>query len=218
VIYLTGVSNPTIRAWASTRTDVGLMAQPRSAVLGHAADYSAGYAFDNGAFGAFLRGTPFDVPAWERQLAKLPDGLCRFVVVPDVVGNHDGTRASWDLHAGTVHTTGRPAAFVLQNGCTDLSQVPNNADAVFIGGDDTYKLGADAARVGWQARGHGLWVHMGRVNSASRFCRALAMGCDSADGTFLRFGPVQQQIDRVTAWLNTGRDSGGQLDLTERVA
>lgn len=218
MIYLTGVSNPTIRVWASTRTDVGLMAQPRSSVLGHVGDYPAGFAFDNGAFGAFLRGTAFDVAAWQRQVAKLPDGLCRFVVVPDVVGDHDGTRGAWDLHAPAVHATRRPTAFVLQNGCTDLSQVPNDADAVFIGGDDTYKLGPDAARVCWQARRHGLWVHMGRVNSAARFCRALAMGCDSADGTFLRFGPSQHQIDRVTVWLGAGKCKGGQLDLTEQVA
>lgn len=40
---------------------------------------------------------------------------------------------------------------------------------------------------------------MGRVNSERRYRYALAIGCDSADGTYLTFGPDQNLPD-VLAW------------------
>jgi len=214
MIYLTGVSNDTIREAAATLPWLGLMAQPRSAVLDHVPDYLPGYAADNGAFGAWIRQQPFDAAPWLRMLDRLP-GSPLFVVVPDVVGDHAASLTSWDLWAPEVIARQYRPAFVLQNGCTDLGQVPPEADVVFIGGDDAYKLGPDAARVCWQARNAGLWVHMGRVNSSRRIRRAVSMGCDSADGTFLRFGPPAYQLDRLARWMHDARELGGQLDLTE---
>jgi hypothetical protein len=217
VIYLSGVHSEAIAAYAANEPALGLMAQPRSATVQHAGMYRH-HAYDNGAFGAWLRGEPFDVPGWCRQLQRLAaqgtSGLL-FAAAPDVVGDHASTLAAWDEHIHAVLAAGLPPAFVLQNGCVDLEQVPLAARAVFVGGDDTYKLGPDAARVCWQARAAGLWVHMGRVNSERRWLRALAMGCDSADGTFLRFGPPAHQLRRLQVWLDAGRDSGGQLDLLD---
>jgi hypothetical protein len=41
---------------------------------------------------------------------------------------------------------------------------------------------------------------MGRVNSERRYRYAYAIGCDTADGTFLTFGP-DTNIRRLRAWL-----------------
>ncbi len=215
MIYLSGIHSKVIAEHAATDRRLGLMMQPKSATVQHQNLYPW-QAFDNGAFGAYVQGKDFDAATWQRQLIRVrpgPDFL--FAVVPDVVGDHAGTVQSWQQHAGTVLDAGLPAAFVLQNGCTDIGQVPAGASAIFIGGDDTYKLGPDAARVTWQARNAGLWTHMGRCNSAVRFRRALAMGCDSVDGTFLRFGNHARQLDRVLAWFAAGRDLGGQLHVTD---
>lgn len=43
-------------------------------------------------------------------------------------------------------------------------------------------------------------MHMGRVNSERRLRYADAIGCDSADGTYLAFGPDVNLPD-VLAWL-----------------
>ena len=214
-IYLTGVTNAAIRDYAATEPALGIMVQPRSRLLGQVAAYRH-HAADNGVFGAYQRGVPFDATAWLRFLDKLPAGGL-FAVVPDVVANHQATRAAWPDYARHVIDRGHRPAFAIQNGCTDLAQVPDDAAAVFIGGDDAYKLGHQAARVAWQARRAGLWVHMGRVNSTRRWLRALAMGCDSADGTFLRFGSAAEMIPRLAQWLAVGRSVGGQLSLLDHL-
>lgn len=215
MIYLSGVHSATIAEAARIDHRLGLMMQPRSATIQHARHY-AHAAFDNGAFGFWQRKQPFDVAGWQRQLARVERDRLLFAVVPDVVGDHEATAAAWDQHVHPVLEQGLPPAFVLQNGCTDLDQVPLAARAVFIGGDDTYKLGSDAARVCWQARAAGLWVHMGRANSGKRLRRALAMGCDSADGTFLRFGPHTTQLARIAVWQADLDRSGAPLDLLDQ--
>jgi hypothetical protein len=42
---------------------------------------------------------------------------------------------------------------------------------------------------------------MGRVNSFRRLRYAQAIGCDSADGTYIAFGP-NQNLPNVLAWLD----------------
>lgn len=213
--YLTGVaSNPVIRAHASLREDIGVMLQPRSNLFRHARDFPGGFAYDNGAFGAWVRGAPFDARTWRRGMERVPEGPL-FAVVPDVVSDHEATRASWETYAPEVIGNGFRAAFVLQNGCTSLAQVPDDAGAVFIGGDDDYKVSRQTASITWAAREAGLWVHMGRVNTLSRWLRALAMGCHSADGTFLRFGRVDHMLARLDSWLDAGKARGAQLDALD---
>lgn len=56
-------------------------------------------------------------------------------------------------------------------------------DCLFIGGSTEYKLGSHAEALVREAKNRGLWVHMGRVNSQSRFAYARAIGCDSVDGS-----------------------------------
>ncbi|GGP80795.1 hypothetical protein [Streptomyces melanogenes] len=52
-----------------------------------------------------------------------------------------------------------------------------------------------------EARELGLAVDMGRVNSRRWLRLAQAIGCTSADGTYLAFGP-DTNLPRLLAWMN----------------
>jgi hypothetical protein len=71
-----------------------------------------------------------------------------------------------------------------------------------LGGTTTWKLSTAAARLTAQARRHGLWVHMGRINSRRRLRHAAAIGCHSADGTYLAYGP-DKNLPKLLGWLTT---------------
>ncbi len=219
MIYLTGAAGSGLRAELARRpprTDLGLLLAPRPSLFSAVDDFPVGYAYDNGAFGAFRRGEPFDAACWRRGLARL-DRRALFVTVPDAVGDHAGTLAAWRTYLPEVVAAGQPPAFALQNGCESFADVPPEAAAVFIGGDDAFKLSETAARICWSAREAGLWVHMGRASSKKRLLRALAMGVDSADGTLLRFGAPAAMLDRLDVMLAATRREGAQLDLMDRI-
>lgn len=54
---------------------------------------------------------------------------------------------------------------------------------------------------------------MGRVNSLKRLRHAKAIGCDSADGTFIGFHPVENTY-RVIRWLDEVNAGALSLPLT----
>lgn len=64
-----------------------------------------------------------------------------------------------------------------------------------------WKLGAACAELVAEAKAAGKWVHMGRVNSWKRFAYAGSIGCDSADGTYVKFGP-SVNAPKVLGWLD----------------
>src|SRR6516225_10366818 len=80
-------------------------------------------------------------------------------------------------------------AFVAQNGQERLPVPWDEFSVLFIGGDDEWKLGEPERDLAAEARLRGKRIHMGRVNSLKRMRYARAIGCDSADGTFIRYGP-----------------------------
>jgi hypothetical protein len=103
-----------------------------------------------------------------------------------------------------------PAALVAQDGI-DASSIDWDAfDVLFIGGSDQFKLGAEAAAIVATAKAHGKWVHFGRVSSQKRFDIAVAFGCDSADGTYIGFGPAKN-TPNVLRWLATTEPATFQL-------
>lgn len=156
------------------------MMQPAT---GYSPSYLAGWSWaaDNGCFAA-----KWDASRWQAWLAERHDDRCLFAVVPDVVADADATGARWAEWSGVVKGYGYRAAYVLQDGETSW---PHDADALFIGGSTAWKLSSHAERIVRRAKSAGLWVHMGRVNSLRRLRIAESWGCDSADGTFLAFGP-----------------------------
>lgn len=149
------------------------------------------WAADNGTVRIGPDG-PYTDPEWDADdwfgwlAAQDRDAL--FAVVPDVVGDWLGTQRRWGEYARAVRQLGFRTAYVLQDGAPDF---PFEADAVFVGGSDAFKLSDDARRLVAKANALGKWTHLGRVNTLRRLRIATSpeWACDSVDGTFLAFGP-----------------------------
>jgi hypothetical protein len=197
MIYLTGASNAGTRALAPDYP-VGVMAQPGNGYLRQVQAYRW-WAADNGCF---AQGERFRFEAFYRWLAAGEEHYehCLFAVVPDVVYDADATTALFERYGPQMRELPYPLAYVLQNGITVASVPWQRLDVVFIGGDTAWKLGPVAAEIAAEAHHRGKWVHMGRVNSFARLDRARRMLCDSADGTFVKYGGAQN-VERLRGWL-----------------
>lgn len=152
---------------------------------------------DNGCFG---KGYPGD-DAWFAWLGTLPAERVTFAVAPDVVGDADATLARSLPWLPKIRALGMPVAFVAQNGLTVDTAPWDEFDVLFIGGSTDWKLGHEARQLVAAAKARGKHVHMGRVNSRKRIQYADAIGCDSADGTYLVFGP-DQNLPKLLGWLD----------------
>jgi hypothetical protein len=167
---------------------------------------------DNGAFS-----NRWDEGKWWAYLvrhAKDAD-TCLFATAPDVVGDAKATLERSAPWYARIRELGYPVALVAQDGLEDLVTPWDDIDALFIGGTTDWKLGPHARRLAAEAKARGKWVHCGRVNSKRRFdyCAtpvALGgMGCDSADGTFLTYGP-DKNLPQLLHWI---ADSAATLPL-----
>lgn len=138
---------------------------------------------------------------------------CLFAVAPDVVGDAFATTIRFRQWGQRIRALGYRVAYVAQDGLEGLRgrtegggltfPVPwDSFDCLFIGGTTEWKLGAAARDIVAEAKQRGKWVHMGRVNSEKRYRYAMAIGCDSADGTFLTFGP-DVNLPKLIAWTRT---------------
>lgn len=74
-------------------------------------------------------------------------------------------------------------------------------DVLFLAGSTQWKLGPIAERLAREAKARGKNVHMGRVNSRMRLGIAEWFGCDTADGTYLAYGP-DKNLPRLLRWLD----------------
>lgn len=108
-----------------------------------------------------------------------------WVAAPDVVGNAIETAKLFKMWEPIIRMYGLQVALVLQNGQESIGWGTHekNFDAIFIGGDNEFKLGKYARHCVRRAKEMGKWVHMGRVNSLKRIDYAREIGCDSVDGT-----------------------------------
>lgn len=136
----------------------------------------------------------------EGQVDRYGAESCRFAVAPDAPFNAAATLDESLPWMAKIRNLGIPAAFAAQNDC-DLYGLPwDEMDVLFLAGDTAWKIGPVAHRLTIEAKERGKWVHMGRVNSLRRLQIAEWFGCDSADGTFLKFGP-DINLGRLAAWL-----------------
>lgn len=157
---------------------------------------------DNGCFGG-----RWSHDTWFRWVLGLPRTV-RFVVAPDVFDPtggpcHDATLERWHHYGPLLDRHGFTPAFVAQVGTTP-DNFPDDAPVAFLGGTTEWKLGPTATAITAQCNRDGRWVHMGRVNSRRRVRAARAMGCDSADGTFLTYGP-DVNLPRLLSWMEDQR-------------
>lgn len=197
-MYLSGAINGTVLA--NPRSDLGIMIQPG---MGNNVAPLAFWDFgaDNGCF---ARGDKFDPDAWLRWLESLRPFAKNmlFAVAPDVMQNAGATLERSLPHLKAIRDLGFPPAFVSQNGCrSDL--VPwDEIDCLFVGGDDDWKLGAASWELCREAKRRGKWVHVGRVNSFKRLQLCARNEVDSADGTYLKYGP-DVNWPKLMSWLDT---------------
>lgn len=193
--YFANPSTPKVREAMSA----GLIDAILTPKQGNRLPDGVAWCADNGCFG---KGYPGD-DAWIAWLASFTDeqiSRCAFAVAPDVVGDAGATTVRSAPWLSRIRALGYPAAYVAQNGLEALPVPWDDFDVLFIGGDTTWKLGRHARALVAEARRRGKPVHMGRVNSERRLRYAQAIGCDSADGTFLAFGP-DQNLPRLKTWL-----------------
>lgn len=157
--------------------NLGRLVQPRhySSIERTAAE-GIPWAADNDAFHQFKR-DPF-LRMLDR-LAGLPG--CLFVAAPDVNPDAKRTAELFEEWEPVIHAHGLPVALVAQNG----QQEPlwHRFEALFIGGDNQFKLGHDGERWLREAKERGKWTHVGRVNTLRRIAYARTIGADSVDGS-----------------------------------
>lgn len=175
---------------------IGFMLTPN---MGNRVPERGVFALDNGCF---TDKVPFSLDrylAWlERQ--RPHQARCLFAPAPDVVGD---AAATWTRSVPVlpqIRALGYRAALCAQNGIDANTLDWSQVDCLFVGGDDAFKLSESTYQLVAEAKRRGKWTHMGRVNSAARLTAAALSHYDSADGTFLAFGP-DVNLPRVRRWL-----------------
>lgn len=195
-MYLSGVIRPEL---VGMRSDLGVIVTPH---MGNKVDLLATrWGADNGCFAKPELFNLAEYLAWigHRRYAR---HTCLFVTAPDVVGD---AVATWERSLPVfdqIRFLGFPAALVAQDGIENTAVDWDAFDVLFLGGSTRWKLSHHAKVLTAQAKAHGKHVHMGRVNSLLRLKTAAMWGCDSADGTFLAFGP-DKNVPRLLSWLDS---------------
>lgn len=166
------------------------------------------YAFDNGAFPLFASGKPFDESAFYSHCDRINGRTHRpkWIAVPDVVGNREQTLKEWNKHSPRVSQYKCPLAFVVQDGMTP-DDVPKDADVVFVGGTDDWKMRSVPMFTGAFSR-----VHVGRINGEKGLWECHAAGAESCDGTgWMRCG--EERASGLLRYLEESTSQRKQLNL-----
>jgi hypothetical protein len=184
------------------------------------------WAADNDAFGGWTREKEL---SFSKMLGRIClDGnksTCKFIACPDVVGDSKTTLERFDKWESIVRATGFPVALVAQDGLYP-SVVPwNRIDALFIGGTTEWKLSSNVDWLIAEAQDGGVWVHVGRVNSARRIRHFYEVGVDSIDGRsfsawpdlyFARFLKWMDRLHRQPVLGKFGRAYPGSTHPTHK--
>lgn len=194
MLYFATASSPATRE----AMDAGKLGQIATPLAGNRVEEGRVWCADNNAFGANYPGD--DVYLGWLTARQRYASSCKFASAPDVVGDAVSTLERSAPMLPRIRSLGFPVALVGQNGLEELSIPWDTFDAFFIGGDDSWKLGPAAAALAGEARSRGKWVHMGRVNSRKRLQYAARIGCHSADGTYIAFGP-NINLPKMLRWV-----------------
>lgn len=168
------------------------------------------HALDNGAFSAWTRREPWDEAAYLRMLekARLSEPPL-WALVPDVVADRAGTLKQWEKWSPHLRRAlpGIPLGFAVQDGMGP-SDVPADADLVFVGGSTL-----------WKWRHLLMWckafqrVHVGRVNSEGLLWEAHKAGAESCDGTGWMRGDRKQLAGLRRYLEQSGAKTRPQMEL-----
>jgi len=155
------------------------------------------WVLDNGCYTTFKR---------ETFLRMMKDGIeddrCKWIVVPDVVGNADATLNRFLDFTEEHPEILKKAAYVAQDG-QSMALVPwEDIDCLFIGGTDSFKDGVQAYQLALEAKRRNKWVHVGRVNGISRMVMWFQVA-DSIDGSGIsRYTHMRDRIVREIKCLH----------------
>lgn len=200
MIYLSGHCWRLLKA--QRRPDLGAMASYGGLPGGLYDLVQAGlpWGADNGCF---LRSEKFTEGGYLEWLESWADhrNACLFATARDELGNAEATLDLALPMLPKLRSLGYRAALVAQDGL-DRLPVPWSAfDVLFVGGSTSFKLSEAAYQLVAEAKRRGKQAHMGRVNSLQRLRAAHAAGYDSADGTFVAFGP-DRRFPELLGWLD----------------
>lgn len=199
--YLSGAPHPK----ALTIPKVGFMLTP---AMKNKIDFTdVTWAADNGRFSSPDDYTDKAFLQWLDE--RKGKGECLFACAPDVLADPVATLKDSIPMLPVIRRRGYKAALVAQDGQEYLPVPWGELDALFIGGTTIWKLSSGAEALVREAKRRGKWVHMGRVNSWVRVRYAASIGCDSVDGTYLKFGP-DANIGHLRDW-QTNLQRGRQL-------
>lgn len=175
---------------------IGLMNTPKN---NYAIALDWIWAADNGCFG---KGYPGDERwiGWLARFTPEQKATCLFATAPDVVGDAAASLARSLPFLPQIRHMGFAPALVTQDGLTSEMVPWNQVDWLFIGGTNMHKLGPEARALITAAKQQGKRVHVGRVNSEKRFYTFAELGCDTADGTYLGYGPAIN-LPKLLSWL-----------------
>lgn len=148
--------------------------QLRTPLTAYARAEGIPYGLDNGCFSKFERST------WERLLREAETDAPVFVTLPDIVGSAQRTKELFNHFRYLVPDL--PIALVLQDGIENVEIEWNYLDAIFIGGSDAFKISNEAFAAAKTAKMLNKWIHVGRVNTASRVLQWIDYA-DSIDGS-----------------------------------
>ena len=170
------------------------------------------YALDNGRF----KGEEWTEAAFLKHCDRVAIHPTppRWLAVPDVFGDPDGTLREWDKWAGRLRDTyGWKLALVWQDGITpETVKAHTDAEVQFIGGKKV--------RAKWlmvkPALGHFPRVHVGKINAVSQALRLWRWGVESVDGTGWCLTNRQRAgLKRVLECMARGDRWNGQPELVE---
>jgi hypothetical protein len=208
MMYLGNPSTRQIRT-SMAAGHLGMMMSPRQ---GNRLPRDVTFAIDNGC-GPGKGGKPGTGYPGDRKYLELLSHMsaqarqrCLFATAPDVLCD---AAATLERSARFVYRVrswfGLPVAVVAQDGLENLDVPWNWFDVLFIGGSTEWKLGPAARELVAEAKARRKHVHMGRVNTWGRLRYAERIGCDTADGTFLAFGP-NTNLPPLLGWLRAVND------------
>lgn len=175
-------------------TDFGFMLTP---AMGNVIPRDHLWAADTGCF---RKPDAFSLERYCRWLRAHNPETCLFATAPDVLANPVETFKRSLPVLPVLRMLGFSPAYVAQDGAERVPIPWADFDALFIGGNDLWKEGREAAALISEALRRGKWVHMGRVNGGKRGLKAEWRGCHSIDGSILKHGR-DVNLPKVKEWL-----------------
>jgi hypothetical protein len=170
------------------RTRWGWLITPRRSTRGILETIGGNWAADNECY---VLGDKFKPDRYIAFLESYIDHAesCLYATAQDKLADAVATLEMLPYWSSVIRSLGFPVALVGQDGMEDLPVPWSLFDALFIGGSTDWKLGEGARRLIAEAKDRGKWVHVGRVNSATRLEYCIKLSVDSVDGTEWAINP-----------------------------